>query len=111
MKNRSIVPLILSLLAITASTPALAQKSGSIDLYLAESTTEVPQNSSLQEIFDKAPSYYEDKQAWVNYFNTEISRYLELGGDPNTTIYNGYTLLHLAAFGGNIELVESQCKR
>jgi hypothetical protein len=71
MKSRSIVPLVFSLLVTSPSTEVLAQKSGSIDLYIAESTTETQQALSWQEIVDKASSPYEDKQAWINYFNVD----------------------------------------
>jgi ankyrin repeat protein len=106
MKSRSIVPFVFSLLAIFPSTEVLAQKSGSIDLYLAENTAEVQQAPSWQEIVDKAPSLFEDKQAWIDYFNTEIPRYLELGGDPNAKDYLNRNVLHYAAASGNQELVE-----
>lgn len=112
MKSRSIVSLILSLFAIVPYTPVLAQKSESIDtsstkvFYLAEKTPEAQQSPSWQEIVDKAPSYYKDKQAWINYFNTEIPRYLELGGDPNAEDRNDDTVLHYAAQSGDRELVE-----
>jgi ankyrin repeat protein len=105
MKSRSIVLFVLSLLAISPSTEVLAQKSGSIDLYIAENTTETQQAPSWQEIVNKAPSS-KDKQAWINYFNTEIPRYLELGGDPNAKTDRGYTLLYFAVGMENRELVE-----
>jgi hypothetical protein len=103
MKNRAIALIILTLSLGCLLTTTLKHKTESTEQILAENTTETTPSLSWKEIVKESP-YGEDRKT---YFNTEIPRYLQRGGDPNAKDENGNTILHeVISSGIDRKLVE-----
>jgi ankyrin repeat protein len=103
MKNKAIALIILTLSLGCLLATNLGRKTESTEDVLAQNTTETTPSLSWKEIVKQAP-YSEDRKT---YFNIEIRRYLQRGGDPNAKDENGNTILHeVISSGVDRKLVE-----